>query len=118
VLFPDQKWIGAILILIAVGVFVFDVRIEDWHFEISQLEPAKIFPQLLMGIGILAFAAGAVWYFNLPKPPVVAGGPLTDMEKSRRNFALMMIRENTSRNIQTKRRREYWQGWTIHRQPI
>lgn len=93
VLFPEQRWIGGLLVLVAVVVFVFDVRIEGWHIEVSQLESTKILPQLLMGLGALGFIAGAVWYFNVPKTQPTAGAPITDMERSRRNITLMMIRE-------------------------
>jgi hypothetical protein len=87
-MFPEQRWIGAILLAFAVLIFLFDVKIERGHVRAGR---KRMGPIIVMAIGVLFLAPGAVWYF-LPSHPAESA-PVSDQEKSRRQMALMMLRE-------------------------
>jgi hypothetical protein len=61
--FPDQRWIGTLLMIIAlVGM----VLLGFHHFEIER---KKMGPIIFMGVGVLLFASGLIWWTFLPTVP-------------------------------------------------
>lgn len=85
---PEQRWIGAILLALAVLIFLFDVKIERGHVRAGR---KRMGPIIVMAVGVLIFSAGAVWYF-LPTHRA-ENAPISDQEKSRRNMALFFLSE-------------------------
>lgn len=87
-MFPDRRWIGAILIALAVLIFLFDVKIERGHVRAGR---KRMGPIIVMAVGVFILGAGAVWFF-LPTH-AVGNAPLSDAEKSRRGIVLFMLGE-------------------------
>lgn len=75
-MFPDQRWIGVLLVLVAIGIFLFDIRVEHGGVESGGHRLGKLFfahewsrrrrmialwGMILCGVGFVGFFAVYFW---------------------------------------------------------
>ncbi len=84
VMWPDQKWIGAVMMLAGVLILVFDVHFERGHLETGgggsfRTRWSAMWPQYFMGVAAILFVIGLVAYLQgvaAPQNTNVMPGPL------------------------------------------
>jgi hypothetical protein len=61
---PDQRWIGWVLVILAIAIFSVQFRYENGHVAIgwSAVSGAKMLPMIGMIASALAFVGFGVWY--------------------------------------------------------
>ena len=64
-IWPEQKWIGFVLIALAAAVFFFDVRLNDGDMTGRWPRRTKMVPLALMLCGALAFVVGLTWFLKM-----------------------------------------------------
>jgi hypothetical protein len=84
-MFPDQRWIGACVILASAIIFLWDVHFADGKFEHGspQTVGARLVlmgPQILMTAGLAALLTGGGWFlyrkYISPITPIEIANPL------------------------------------------
>ena len=84
-MFPDVKWIGAVLVMLGAIVFVFDIHVEHGHLAVGQLgggSTKKRFEgiwvrALLVFVSLTALGFGLGAYYSYREKPSPALPPIT-----------------------------------------
>lgn len=98
--FPEQRWIGGIIILIGVSALIFDIRVERGHVAIGSPQTLgkrlkRVWPQYLMLVCAIGFFIGLIAFLQInvtpPQNQKVASAIEPNLDPNARGFFAVSV---------------------------